>query len=146
MIRYCICAWGGACKTLLIAVERAQRAVLKVLMFLPYRHPTTSVYAKAEVLSVRRIYIMETVRRYHRHTIPTLPLDETKRVITCPIPRVRTHFAQKHYSARAPRFYNALNKVIKTRKFNHHQLKRALIAWLKDFDYEGTENLLNIAK
>ncbi|KAH9639853.1 hypothetical protein HF086_015704 [Spodoptera exigua] len=35
LIRYCVCVWGGACKSYLITVENTQRALLKIIMFLP---------------------------------------------------------------------------------------------------------------
>ncbi|KOB71411.1 Protein SprT, partial [Operophtera brumata] len=36
----------------------------KVLMFLPFRYPTTEVYHKAQVLSVRKLFIYQCLRRY----------------------------------------------------------------------------------
>lgn len=37
---YCITSWGGAAKSHLLKLERAQRAILKVSLFLPFRHPS----------------------------------------------------------------------------------------------------------
>ncbi|RVE51752.1 hypothetical protein evm_003555 [Chilo suppressalis] len=69
LICYCICAWGGAAQVHLIKLERAQRAVLKVLMSLPIRHPTASLYEKTKVLSVRKLFIYQVIRRLHNNTV-----------------------------------------------------------------------------
>lgn len=142
LIRYCICAWGSAAKTYLITAERAQRAVLKVLQYLPYRHPTTAVYEKADVLSVRKLYIYESIRRYHKKTVPILPDRNTRRDL-CPVPFVKSSFAQKKYDVIVPKLYNTLNKNNNIKILNHNSIKKTIITWLKTFDYDGVEEMLN---
>lgn len=58
IISYCVTSWGNAPKTKMLELERAQRIVLKVLMYLPFKHPTTAVYSETEVLTVRKLYIL----------------------------------------------------------------------------------------
>ncbi|KAJ8721247.1 hypothetical protein PYW07_002022 [Mythimna separata] len=141
IIRYCICAWGSAGKTYLITAERAQRGVLKVLLHLPFRHPTTVVYEKAKVLTIRKLFIFDAIRRYHSRTVPNIPVL-SKRVFRYPIPNVRTSFARKHYSVIAPRLYNILDKKCKTRKLNSMQLKIRLQEWLQNMDYDAVEGII----
>lgn len=142
ILRYCICAWGRAAKTYLITAERAQRAVLKVLLYLPFRYPTAELYEKANVLSVRKLFIYESVRRYHKTVIPLLP-DLNRRVDRCPVPRVKTRFAQRQFVVVAPHLYNTLSKVQKVKKKSNHGIKSMILTWLKGFDYDGIETMLD---
>ncbi|CAB3251301.1 unnamed protein product [Arctia plantaginis] len=52
LLTYCITTWGGAPRSTLLELERAQRAVLKVSLTLPFRYPTSLLYKKAKVLTV----------------------------------------------------------------------------------------------
>ena len=141
IIRYCICAWGGAAKTHMIGVERAQRLVLKVLLYLPYRHPTSLVYELAGVLSVRKIFVYEILRRYHKRVVPHLPIL-LKRVERCPVPRTRSKFARRFYCYLAPHTYNKYNRAQKVNKLSNNKFKIATFKWLKSLDYVDVENLL----
>lgn len=38
IISYCIPVWGGATKTKILELERAQRSLIKVMYFKPYRY------------------------------------------------------------------------------------------------------------
>ena len=65
IIDYCITSWGGASKSHLIEVERAQRALLKVGAGLPYRTPTVELYKDWDLLTVRQTFIMHIVIKKH---------------------------------------------------------------------------------
>lgn len=142
LLRYCICAWGSATKTNLIVVERAQRAVLKVLMFLPFRHPTTSVYETTKVLSVRKLFIFESLRRYHKRIVPSFP-ESKKRIQKCPVPFVITTFAKRQFDVVVPHLYNTLDIKSKVKKYSNHEIKRIILSWLETFDYESIEKMLS---
>ena len=66
VLSYCITAWGGAAKTDLIQVERAQRAVIKVILRKPFRFPTRQLYMDFKTLTVRQLYIFRTVMQNTR--------------------------------------------------------------------------------
>ncbi|KAH9640947.1 hypothetical protein HF086_003037 [Spodoptera exigua] len=143
LIRYCVCVWGGACKSHLITVEKTQRALLKIIMFLPYRHPTSDVYAKADVLSVRRLFILEALRRFHKLTVPLSP-PPSKRVDRLPIPFVRSSFARRQYDVIAPTIYNAaLKSRVIDRKTSNYKFKFSIMKWLKKMTYDEIETLLH---
>lgn len=141
ILTYCICAWGGASKSHLINIERAQRAILKVMFNLPFRHPTTEVYRTANVLSVRKLYLYESIRRYHRLTVPLLP-KTNKRTELCPLPRIKHRFARKHYNYLAPFVYNILNSKRKIKHYSNFKVKKVITDWLEDLNYIQTEKLL----
>ncbi|KOB72121.1 Uncharacterized protein OBRU01_11332, partial [Operophtera brumata] len=44
VIQYCISVWGGTHKTYLLPLERAQRRILKVMLFKPFRYPISQLY------------------------------------------------------------------------------------------------------
>ncbi|KOB67909.1 Uncharacterized protein OBRU01_19099 [Operophtera brumata] len=85
IITYCISSWGGCPKSTLITLERAQRAVLKVLSFKPYRYPTIELYKETSVLTVRQCFIKTILLEQHKipmpknqhyDTIPTRPFRQ----------------------------------------------------------------------
>lgn len=143
IINYCICVWGNAAKTHLIDVERAQRAVLKVLLYLPHRHPTTDVYERAKVLSVRKVFIMKVLTRYHSKIVPSLATSR-KRVDRCPVPRARSRMARKHFDVVAPLLYNKLNKIYKRniKTYSNKEVKKHILTWLNDLNYSDVEDML----
>lgn len=142
ILTYCICSWGGAYKSNLIALERAQRALLKVMLGLPFRHPTTDVYKSSNVLSVRKLYIYEAIRRYHRISIPTLP-ETDKRTDRCPLPKIKREFARKNYRYLAPFLYNKINSKSKIKSMSNFKVKKVIVDWLNTYDYNETEKLID---
>ncbi|PZC86430.1 hypothetical protein B5X24_HaOG209149 [Helicoverpa armigera] len=82
VIGYCITVWGGATKTKFLRVERAQRAILKVMTKKPYRYPTKELYSNCKVLTVRQLFVLKSTLRRHL----TLPKsDPTKRINLLPL-------------------------------------------------------------
>ncbi|XP_059047711.1 uncharacterized protein LOC131843125 [Achroia grisella] len=61
LLMYCITAWGGASKTHMISIERAQRSVLKVMLGKPFRFPTYLLHQEAAVLTVRQLFRIITL-------------------------------------------------------------------------------------
>lgn len=143
ILRYCICVWGGAGRSFLIDVERAQRAILKVMSKLPFKYPTTALYNITKLLSVRKLYIYECLRRYHRLTVPFLPANKKRRRLH-PLPRTHTVFARRHFNYRGPFLYNQLNSLNDTCKLSNNKFKSLVLSWLDNLDYNETENLLAI--
>ncbi|KOB71357.1 putative RNA-directed DNA polymerase, partial [Operophtera brumata] len=71
IVIYCITSWGSCAKSNLLQIERAQRAVLKVMSFKPFRFPTRQLYDEMSVLSVRKCFIKCLILQQHRK--PFLP-------------------------------------------------------------------------
>lgn len=143
VITYCIPVWGGAAKTKFIEVERAQRAVLKVMLGKPYRFPTTELYAECNLLTVRQLFVLRATLRQHKQ-IP--PPDNTKRKAKNKIPTVshKTAFARRQFYVVSLYIYRNLSKKIKLAELNHHQVKLKLHSWLQNQNYHETEGLLHI--
>lgn len=145
IIMYCIPVWGGTYKTTMIPAERAQRAVLKVMLFKPRDYPTDQLYSEAEVLTVRQLYVLRSVLRRHSN----LPLDKKLLQRRHGFPICSTtpcHFAftSRQLSVQSSRIYNKINKIIPLYRFNLYEIKNKLRKWLLSLSYDETENILAI--
>lgn len=140
---YCIPVWGGAAKTKFIVVERAQRAVLKVMLGRPFRSPTTELYAECKVLTVRQLFVLRaTLRKLNEIPLP----DPTKRKAknVCLTVRHKTAFATRQFYVISTIVYKNICKTLQIAGLNYHQAKSTVQSWLQDQDYTRTEELLNV--
>lgn len=141
---YCITLWGGAPKTKFLEVERAQRALLKVMYFKRRRFPTLSLYSIVDLLTVRKLYILHNVLKTHK-SLGFHPDKEVRRrkVNVAPIPLVHTRFAQHQFTYLSLQIYNKINKTLRIYPLTLRECKIKLTTWLKCVDYEETEIILN---
>lgn len=147
LIMYCITAWGGAAKTSLLTLERAQRSILKVIFRRPFRFPTTSLYKEAAVLTVRQLYILRVSITYHRifHSSPDIvDLNSGKRRLKLPSTRVKTAFATRFGFCAFPRLYKVVHKHCNVCNCTLRELIKKVTVWLLSLDYNSTESLLVI--
>lgn len=145
ILTYCITAWGGVSKSSLLKVERAQRAVLKVSRSLPFLFPTSDLYSRCDVLSVRQLFILHTVLRQHSLLIYDPLLLKNKRLkhnVCVSSTRWTTAFSHRFFGFLGGYLYNKLNKKIEIYPITKYNCKRAITNWLKNLNYEETENLL----
>ncbi|KOB51835.1 putative RNA-directed DNA polymerase, partial [Operophtera brumata] len=66
---YCthIPIWGGATKTHFLDLERAQRSLLKVM------YSTEILYSDADIISVRKFYVLNSLLKQHKTLNMTQP-------------------------------------------------------------------------
>lgn len=143
VVTYCIQVWGGAVKTRFIDLERSQRSLIKVMLFLPYRYPTSQLYTFSNLLSIRKLYVLHTVLRKHRN----LPFDSTKlstrryyavaRIVAC-----RSMFAQRQFVSQASHLYNHINKILHIYNLKLSDVKKKVQEWLLNLEYADVELLL----
>lgn len=150
LLGYCILTWGGSSKTILINLERAQRAVLKVCTFKPYRFSTKDLYQFCEVLTVRQLFIRQIILRQHaasRELVQSSASTRHRRVniIPCGI-TCKTSFGQKFYYFLGRYLYNKINNNLEVDATSYYDCKTKVTNWLLQLTYEETENLLYIAK
>lgn len=144
LLLYCLTSWGGAAVTHILPLERAQRAVLKVANSRPFRYSTTQLYSECDVLSVRKLFIQQTILRQHKITpdlqfIKKRRIDKIYRTVLC-----KTSFAQKHSYFLAAYLYNKINKKTPIFKTTYLQCKIKIKIYLQSVDYKQTEDLLRI--
>ncbi|CAG9787488.1 unnamed protein product [Diatraea saccharalis] len=145
ILSYCISVWGGACKTKIIKLERAQRSILKVMSKKPYRYPTTILYRNCAVLSIRQLFILHAILYKHSK----VPYDRnssisrkrrTDRVFV--IATHRTTFVRRHLCFLAPYLYNKINRILNIHNKTRYNCKSTLEKWLLTLNYTDTESLL----
>lgn len=144
LLSYCITSWGGAARTLLLKLERAQRAILKVCSFLPMRYPTADLYKRCKVLTVRQLFILVTITKKHAELPydPKTLLGKRRNTAVCATTQYRTSLAHNFYGFLGSYLYNNMNKTLIIYPHSRIECKRKVISWLQGIDYNATERLL----
>lgn len=143
VISYCIPVWGGAAKTKFMELERAQRALIKVMYFKPFKFPTEEVYSLSKLLTVRKIYIINTVLKTHSTTTfdPNFANKRRKHVIIN-LPNYNSMFARRQFKYQSAHLYNQFNKSLDLYSKSKKECKKALTETIYSKSYEETENLI----
>lgn len=148
IIMYCIPVWGGALKSRFIEIERAHRGLLKIMYFKRKGFPTSNLYQICGLLSVRKLYILNTILRIHK-TIkvnPEIANVKRRKDIVAFVPTTKTVFAGTQFLKRSPYIYNKINKQIDIASKTTRECKKLLIDYLNKLNYEDTENILQYLK
>ena len=146
ILSYCIVVWGCSAKSHFLRLERAQRAILKVITFKPVLYPTIELYAATDVLTVRQIYILQVTLR--RHTLlpfagPTSGTIKRRRCDrVCNIKFCRLATSKRHFHYISPIIYNRLNKILNIFPLTLRDCKPRLMNWLKSLSYSDTEEFV----
>lgn len=143
VIGYCAPIWGGASKTKFLELERAQRALIKIMFFKPYRFPTETLYTISDLLSVRKLYLLQIILKKHK----LLPYEPTVRSTrrkdnVVPQPRVKSAFASRQFTRQSACLYNTINNTIKIYPLTYNECKLAVIIWLKSKSYNEIEDII----
>lgn len=144
IITYCISAWGGACKYNLIKLERSQRAILKVCNSLPFRFPSHELYQRCHVLTVRQLFVQNTILKQHTILPFKSSLLEYRRKNIFPTKAVSTSYAQRFFNYLGPFLYNKINNKLSVYPLNRHECKKKITDYLQKLNYDDTEALLSI--
>lgn len=144
VLSYCILVWGCACKTKLIKLERAQRSLLKVMNFKPYRYPTNLLYKESEVLSIRQLFLQRLINKQHTSTPYDSKIQIKKRKTSSIFKthKFNTSFARKHPFYLGPLVYNKLNRILDIYRLNHYHLNKSTRKWLLQQNYDSTESFI----
>lgn len=143
ILTYCIPIWGGAAKTKFIGVERAQRALLKVMYFKHIRYPSNSLYSISNLLSVRKLYILNLILKKHKDLpFDTNVLTHRRKYAIVQIPKRNTYFASIQLNSRSAKLYNTVNKAINIYSKQSYDCKKDVVKWITPLSYDETEALL----
>lgn len=144
VLSYCISCWGGSAKSHMIAVERAQRSILKVMLKKPRRFSTFYLFKECEVLSIRKLFIHKVALSQHRHSIssPDYFNRLSRRTFHLPTIRTNTTFAHRFSKYLHPHIYNKILSYINLKSDNIREAKIKIKKWLLSLNYEETEDLL----
>lgn len=140
VLSYCISVWGGAGKSILISLERTQRALLKVAFKKPLRFSTFALHNTYKILTTRQIYILSSLIKTHRKLpyINNLPLKRRTPTV-CQITHCKTKFKRKQFSSMSFSLYNKFNKKLNIYPLTRFKMKRLITTYLLDLNYEETE-------
>lgn len=147
VITYCITVWGGAVKSKLINIERGQRCLLKVMFRKPFRFPTTELYESCNLLTVRKLYILQAVLRVHSSLIYDVTNTAKRRKNNVAKVRcVSTEFARRQFASQSASIYNKLNNNLDIYKLKYYECKKKITEWLKTVTYDETEHILHVSQ
>lgn len=143
VITYCIPVWGGATKTKLLELERAQRSLIKIMYFKPYRYSTDNLYKLCELLSVRKLYIVNTIKYKHKK-VPYDPsqINKRRKGTVIQSPSIRTEFARRQYNSQSAHIYNSINQKLNLYPMISYECTKVVTEWLKTLSYDNTETIL----
>lgn len=148
VIQYCITSWGGALKTYLLPLERAQRAILKVANSYPFFYPTDLLYKSCNVLTVRQLFIMHLVLK--QHTLLTYNAEITNKrrydIVCDSNASSKFVFVKRFFTFLGPFLYNRLNRKLSIYKLNYYSCKKIILQYLLNISYTQTEDLLVVSK
>ncbi|KAJ8709030.1 hypothetical protein PYW07_007766 [Mythimna separata] len=115
------------------------------MLFKPFRYPTSLLYEECQVLTVRQLFVLQTVMRKHL-SLPYNPSSQEKRQRhrVCPTQRCRTALAKRHFYGIGGHIYNKINKICHIYAATRRECKRKVVDWLKTQNYEDIDNLLKI--
>lgn len=146
ILTYCITVWGGSAKTRFLRVERAQRAILKVMFHKPVLFPTSEVFKIAKVLTVRQLFIRNVILRKHV-TLPFLHKNNTFRrrpERACELKRCRTALGKQNYEYLASLIYNKVNNILNIYPLTYWECEKKLNYYLQNLLYDESEALLKL--
>lgn len=146
VMSYCISTWGGAAKTKILKLERAQRATLKVLHRKPFRYPTDTLYCDCGVPTIRQIYITKSVLTAYKTLLSTPNLNEilSKRIVRLPVPLMCTRFGQRFSQFLQPHLFNKLVKLCTILNCTIREAKHNLREFLDGLGYNSIEDLIDV--
>lgn len=144
LLTYCITVWGGAYTSTLLKVERAQRAVLKVMHKKPRIYPTFLLHSECQLLTVRQLFVLQAVLRQHSSLayVPGLMREKRRKGHVCSPVRHRTTLASRHLVVLGPRLFNIAHKRLCLYETPYTKCKLLLRNWLLKLSYDDTERLL----
>lgn len=145
IIDYCITAWGGAPKTNMIAIERAQRAVLKVMFFKHKMYPTAQLYNECRVLTVRQLFFVRLILLHHSRTPydPETLAHKRRKDKICQLVPTKLTFTRRFSNYLAPFLYNKLSKENPLYHLPKFECKQVLTKYLLTLNYDETESILH---
>lgn len=145
MITYGIGAWGGARKSNLIKIERAQRCIIKIINMKRFSYPTSMLYREFEVLNVRQLFIKSIVLKQHTQK-RRINLSARRLYDVFEVPKCRTTFAQCFSYFLAPLIYNRISKSKPIYDLTRFNCGKILNKFLCNIDYGQTEELIQVYK
>lgn len=134
IITHGMIGWGGAAKTNIDPLYKAQKVLIKVITKKPYRFSTIQLFKDFPVLSIQQLYIKIISIHYIKDKLNHHTAQhnyETRHKHQHMTPKTNTTYGQRHYHNLAPKIFNLIEKDIKDihliKKIN---LKHKIHTWI----------------
>jgi hypothetical protein len=147
VMAYGCVSWGGAAKTILDPLAKAQKAVIRVILRKPYRFPSDELFKLFHVLDTRQIYIRsvlidtckkeETLTRvYHGHNTRSVLRNDLL------VPRSQKAMFQNSFMFYGPKLLNLIPRP--WRSESRTCFDRKVKEWLISMGRIESEKLLRV--
>lgn len=148
VLEYCISIWGSTHKTHILNLERAQRAVLKVIHKKNFQYPTEQLYKDCMVLTVRQLYIRRVLLISHKGSTydPKRLKNKRRKDLVFDLKPCNTDFFRRQPCYMGPYLYNKISKKTLLHNLPMKKLKLTIDNFLLSQNYESTENILKSIK
>ncbi|CAK1596546.1 unnamed protein product [Parnassius mnemosyne] len=124
LLTYCISCWGGALKTHMVSLERAQRALLKVSTFKPFQYPTILLYNNCQLLTVRQLFVLNVIKKQHQsinYDPDKIKCKRRKDIVIQSSFKLNTKFIKIYFCFLGPYLYNKVNKIVHIYSMNRQE-------------------------
>lgn len=113
--------------------------------FKPFRYPTSQLYDNCKVLTVRQLFVLQTITRKHV-TLEYDAKEMEKRLwhMVCRTQSFGSSLAARHYHVISGHLYNLINKHCKIYPLSRFKCKGKVSQWLMTKSYAETEDLLKL--
>lgn len=147
ILNYCITVWGSSGKCLMLRLERAQRAVLKVMSHKPVRFPTDELYALLQIPRVRHSFLLNSILRKHSELsfdqcFSSQSRQRRRPVKVCPVVPASIMIVRRQYYFISPILYNKINGILNIYHLTSRECKSITHKWLSSMSYEELENFV----
>ena len=117
---YCIESWGHACKTHLDCLLKLQKRILRIIMSLSHRHPTSPIFINLKILNIYEIIFFYTavfIFKFKKGLLPSIFCDffsycnnpyNTRQQNHFSLPRMRTEFSKRRIRYTGVKLHNLL--------------------------------------
>lgn len=149
ILTYCITSWGGAPKTTMLPLERAQRAILKVAHFHPFLFPTDQLYKSCNVLTVRQLFILHVILKQHSqlsYNNSNITNKRRKDIVCSSNSTSKYMYTNRFFRFLGPFLYNKLNSELSIYSLNYFKCRKSVFNYLQSLSYDRTDNLLTVCK
>jgi hypothetical protein len=131
-LNYCLSVWGNSCPSYLSPLNILHNKILKTLLCLPFRTPTTFIFQQASILTLNNLYLLSVALFLYKFThLPSI-IPPTLHPIFTPVAQVHSYQTrassssslfpqhcsiksrQNHIALQGPLIWNSIPQEIKS--------------------------------
>lgn len=145
LLEYGIVGWGSAASNHVKRLKKTQNWIIKTILKVPVRTPTTDIFNLFDVPSLQKIYAKNILVHHLKNKPEANPSHNhktrAKHTDILNIPKCNSTFGQRSSEFLAIKLYNKLPLNIKQRQTKNNYIKD-IKSWLKELSEEELTNIL----